>query len=389
MPSGSLTKIVLYGYYGSDNFGDEAILETIIRRWKRIVPRLDLTVVSSAVPSHFKAKMAREGVRVLHNQGRPYPYGEVAKSIREANLVVVGGGGLYNELPLSNLISYGSPVWLGRAFGVPTMGYGLGVGPIETWRGRLISSLTFRLFTVMTVRDYDSQCLVRELAGKGADVQLSSDPTFLLETQNIVECQNGSIRDASPRIAICPRQLPWMILRSKGVESATKAAWGNLCRALSTEFNARPILMSLEPQDDVYCREILHNAFGDVDEALIISIRSPDEMIATMGQVDLCVGMRLHSLIFSLKCHIPFVGICYQPKVSSFMADMGMSHFSISTSDLKNTEGVMKLIVEGLGRRAEIAKMLSAMETRERERALESERIMLDLLRRQGCETNG
>jgi len=41
--------------------------------------------------------------------------------------------------------------------------------------------------------------------------------------------------------------------------------------------------------------------------------------------LDLAVGMRLHFLIFSAICGVPFVGISYDPKINSFLRLMGQT----------------------------------------------------------------
>jgi polysaccharide pyruvyl transferase WcaK-like protein len=44
-----------------------------------------------------------------------------------------------------------------------------------------------------------------------------------------------------------------------------------------------------------------------------------------MGAMDLNIGVRLHSLIFSAKMGTPFLGISYDPKVDGFLDMLGMS----------------------------------------------------------------
>ena len=49
-------------------------------------------------------------------------------------------------------------------------------------------------------------------------------------------------------------------------------------------------------------------------------------LLSIMQEVDICVGMRLHTLIYSANCIIPMMGIVYDPKIIGFMESMGENH---------------------------------------------------------------
>ena len=44
-----------------------------------------------------------------------------------------------------------------------------------------------------------------------------------------------------------------------------------------------------------------------------------DETLAIMKNADLCIGMRLHSLIYASSGNVPVVGWVYDPKIAGFM----------------------------------------------------------------------
>ena len=43
------------------------------------------------------------------------------------------------------------------------------------------------------------------------------------------------------------------------------------------------------------------------------------DVISVMSAADLCIGMRLHSLIYSVIGNVPLIGISYDPKIKGFM----------------------------------------------------------------------
>ena len=47
-------------------------------------------------------------------------------------------------------------------------------------------------------------------------------------------------------------------------------------------------------------------------------------MLSIIGNMDLLVGVRLHSLIHAAIMEVPMIGISYDPKVNSFMKSMDL-----------------------------------------------------------------
>lgn len=43
------------------------------------------------------------------------------------------------------------------------------------------------------------------------------------------------------------------------------------------------------------------------------------EMMSIMNCFDICIGMRLHTLIYAVVNAVPLIGLVYDPKISSFM----------------------------------------------------------------------
>jgi polysaccharide pyruvyl transferase WcaK-like protein len=45
----------------------------------------------------------------------------------------------------------------------------------------------------------------------------------------------------------------------------------------------------------------------------------PSEILGAMGRMDVNIGVRLHSLIFSAVNNVPTIGISYDPKIDGFL----------------------------------------------------------------------
>ena len=56
-------------------------------------------------------------------------------------------------------------------------------------------------------------------------------------------------------------------------------------------------------------------------------------MLSLISKMHVCVGMRLHTLIYSSSVGVPVIGIVYDPKVNGFLDYMGEEKY-INTEDI-------------------------------------------------------
>lgn len=61
--------------------------------------------------------------------------------------------------------------------------------------------------------------------------------------------------------------------------------------------------------------------------ALFPGSENVGEMLAVLGRMKLCIGMRLHSLIYAASQSVPVVGLVYDPKITGFMDYIGQKHY--------------------------------------------------------------
>ena len=65
---------------------------------------------------------------------------------------------------------------------------------------------------------------------------------------------------------------------------------------------------------------------------------SPKEIMGMIGEMDLILSMRLHTLIFATKQRVPIVGFAYDPKINSYLRLLGMPNGgNVSNIDVDRT----------------------------------------------------
>ena len=300
-------RVVVSGYYGFNNLGDEAVLYSMLHALRRALPGIEVAVLSNDPPA-----TAREhGVQAVDR----WNMREVAGAIWRADLLISGGGSLLQDVTgLKSLVYYLGVIWMARLFRKPVVYYAQGIGPVNTGAGRRLVGFTTRGARAVTVRDGES---ARDLESMGVrrPVEVAADPVLGLRPQDI-DISAGSeilglygVVPGTGVVGVSVRPLPG------------PAAWeAELAGALDTLARAgrRVVFVPMHhPADLVSSREIA--ALMKEPSVIIGEKITVPQMLSLVANLDLLVGMRLHALIFAAVGGVLPVGIVYDPKVERFL----------------------------------------------------------------------
>ena len=309
-----MSCIVISGYYGFYNVGDEAILEATVTLLRRHRPNLDI-VVLSADPAHTRRCY---GVEAVPRTSIP----AVAKALRRADLLVSGGGGLLQDVTSWRTVPYYLGIMqLAMLLGTRVAVYNQGIGPLERNFSRRIVKGVLSRVDCLSVRDPASAHLLRQLGITG-EILTAADPVFTLDPPSRSEVErclqeHGLQKDReNPLIAISMRLLPQGEKSDYFIRLAREA-----CLYLEREKGARFLFLPCQQSDLDAGRavfEVLSPGHLIIEDNI-----TPREMLRLIGGVDLLLGMRLHALIFAAVCGVPSVGLPYDPKVNALLKLMG------------------------------------------------------------------
>ncbi|HZK56978.1 MAG TPA: polysaccharide pyruvyl transferase CsaB [Clostridia bacterium] len=300
-----MKKIFIFGYYGFKNIGDEAILSSIIDTLRKIDPDIIISALSYSAQYtedlHNIKAISRNNLR------------EIVRAIKEADLVISGGGSLLQDVTSNrSLIYYLGIIYLAKKMNKKVMFYGNGIGPINKNISKYLINRVANKVDMIAVRDYNSLIELKSL-GINRNIEVTADATFVLEpvSENRVKeiLGNQGIPTDKPLIGVSVR--PW-----KNDASLKKALskFGDYV----TEKNMNILFIPMQPSRDIpVSREIcesMKNRAYIIEEEL-----NPREVMGLIGHMDILVGMRLHALIFAAGMSVPMLGIEYDPKVKSFL----------------------------------------------------------------------
>lgn len=311
-----MTSILISGYYGFGNTGDEAMLKATIRGLKKRLGAVDITVVSGRPEAVMKEHPVKAIARL--------DLGAIRQAMQRSDLFLSGGGSLLQDATSFRNLAYHLGLFvLARRSRTPAMIFAQGVGPIRTRIGRAVAPWAMRGLAAITVRDPASADEFRRLGVTDPTPIVTADPAFALEPCSVDRAE-AILRAARlgpgrpPLLAIAPRGL-----RHRELEAASLAFVADWA---ARRLKVRPLLIPMQQPNDVSsCRMILGLMKQPGEATVLDRPMAPEEVLGVIGRCEAVVGVRLHALIFAAATGVPLVGVEYDPKVAAFLDRLGLT----------------------------------------------------------------
>lgn len=363
-----MPRVVISGYYGFHNSGDEAMLHAMLQALRPAVPGLEVTVLS-----RDPVYTARQfGVRSVLRED----ISKVWHSLRRADLLISGGGGLLQDVTgPKSIIYYLGVVAMARFLGRPVIFYAQGFGPVNTTLGKHMVRVIANRVNTITVRDPDSREELINLGVTRPPIIVTADPVLGLERSMVDVVRGREILTSlglgsAPVAGISVR--PW---------KNAKNYLGVLARAADDLISSgwQVLLVPMHRHVDLdCCREVA----ARMSAPAFLLEKSVDYMdiLSLTANLDLAIGMRLHFLIFSSLFGVPIVGIPYDPKVNRFLQSVGLPP-GLSAEQLDYNELTARL-EQVLEQREELGSQLREQVTLLQREALKNAKLAAELLRK-------
>ncbi len=303
-------QVVMSGYYGFSNAGDDAILEAIQQAIHGASDDIAVTVLSND-PELTRKQYGMEAIP-------RFRMWKVFSALRRSDALLSGGGSLLQDATSTRSLFYYLSVircaeWLGK----PVMLYANGIGPVRRPANRRRVKKVVERATLVTLRDHSS---ARELADMGVtrqDLRVTADPVFHLSPaapeRGAELCRSAGLDPDTPFVAVSVRE--W---RNTGNFHRELAA---LCDHLSRAYGLQVLFLLMQPDRDRATARLVQQDMSRPSH-LLDAACTPRELMAVLGRARLCLAMRLHTLIFAARMAVPSMGLVYDPKVESYLQEL-------------------------------------------------------------------
>ena len=303
---GRHSEVVISGYYGYNNSGDDALLHHIVRDIVAIRPETKFTVLSKTPVQTLKTY----GIKSVNR----FNILKVRKEIKHSKLLISGGGSLIQDATSTkSLIYYTFIMKIALKYKKKVMAYANGMGPVNIPQNKKKAKKVLDKADIITLRDEKSLLTLKNLNVTNENVFVTADPAVRMKPVT-----DNKIREILEKEGIPDGNYFAVSVRNwKNTDISGKIA--EVCDYVTENYNMYPLFISMQKPDDENITEkcvsmLKHKGYilkGDYNFREIMSIVSKSRLV---------IGMRLHMLMYGANSAVPVVGLVYDPKIQAYLS---------------------------------------------------------------------
>lgn len=352
-------NILMSGYFGFSNSGDDAILKSILESFKTLDPSLNIRVLSKDTKLSEK-EYGAEAVDRFH-------FFDIIKNLKKTDMLISGGGSLLQDKTSSRSIWYYLLIMkLAMLYKKKVFVYSNGVGPINKKFNRTFTRKVLNKVDYITLRDNDSYEFIKSIGVNNKNIKVLSDPVFnLKEADDDSLCKKYEINKNTVLVAV----------RSWMNDEKLIDELGKFLKYL-IDAGKNIVFMPMQiPRDALISEKIA----SKIKSCKIIDEKYPVEILMNlMKSADFIIAMRLHAMIYAIHQNVPFIGLSYDPKTDTLLKDFDESlNINVDNIDYKDLLKAYEYI--NLKREAFIKK-LKLINEDNKTKAIEASKLVLELL---------
>lgn len=309
-----MSKILVSGYFGFRNMGDEAILKGLIEGIRREEAEAEIVVLSSD-PEFTESKYP---VRAIERMD----FYKIDREMRNMDLFISGGGSLLQDVTSSRSLHYYLALLTlaKKRHKKKTMIYSQGIGPVNGSINRSFVAKVLNQVDVINVRDAVSEKTLKDM-GVSKPIYVTADTVFSISPPELTKGGEvlRSLDFSLERVNIGISLRPW-----KNFDEKIRNEMIRLLALLSETKKYNILLLPFHFNEDMKLISEIYQQLGENKDCVKIPVDElyVDEYLSLMGTMDIVVAMRLHGLIFSVLMGAVPIGISYDPKIDSFLKEI-------------------------------------------------------------------
>ena len=319
--------MVISGYYGFGNLGDESLLDIIAQTAAETIPGVKIAALTRSPGRDSR----RTGLCCVNRLNLP----RVAREIARAPMLLSGGGSLLQDATSHRSLKYYAGLLsYAEKQGAAAVIYANGIGPIRNEKNRAFAGRVVREASAVSVRDSDSRSELISLGVPARQIRVTADPAFL-----IPPASPERIRTLKEELGLkggyfavslrpCPR-------KSKGGRKSElteddRQLAGQVAAAMReiwVTWRITPVIVPMQrSQDTPVCALAAAEPKRSGVPSVLYRPASAPELIGFLADARFTVGMRLHAVILASSAGTPVIALSYDPKVDGMMKQLGQPY---------------------------------------------------------------
>lgn len=298
--------VMLCGYFGAGNVGDDATLEAVMAS----LPKLPKQMLPT-VPA-----VRKDALPVGAEPIGRYNFPRLKKELSRTRLFILCGGSLLQNSTSNRSLGY--YYYLSRMAsrqGARVMLYAGGVGPVIGDEAAYRTLEAVENCDAVTLRDPESLELLRKMECETEGIAVTADAALLTEPLDLPDELLESLPEENRYFAVSVRPLSGL-RRGEGAARASDIydAMAAAVRTIADRRGAVPLWVPFAPEDVRLCRKMQKKSGCGI----VMPRLCGGEIVSLFAMCEFVLGMRLHSIVFSSVAGVPAVAIDYDPKVGAY-----------------------------------------------------------------------
>lgn len=301
-------EILISGYYGFKNSGDDALLMSIIQDLQKHKESPNI-VVLSANPKETNRIYRVKAINRLN------PFA-IWRHMKKADMLISGGGTLIQDTTSTkSLWYYLAVISLAKKHKLKVMLYSNGIGPLNKEKNKVRTRKTINNVDLITLRDDKSLEILKQIGVTKPKTIVTADPALNLDS---VDKERGLEILKKAGVPVDKSLLGISVRKWRDVGADFEDAVARACDYAVEKYGLYPVFLPMQASKDLAISQSIMRKMK-YKSSIMDSNQAVTDMLAVVKCMNMCIGMRLHMLIYSAINAVPLVGLVYDPKISSFM----------------------------------------------------------------------
>lgn len=353
--------VLLFGYYGRQNLGDEIMLTVLVERLRGLWPGCRIV----ATCHDDESRLSILGIEKMR---------DFAATVEECDVLIVGGGSQFHDV---GPVGWRGPWHLMKSIraakrrGKKVALLAVGFGPLVSLRGRVASWMSAWSADLVTVRDPASAAFLKQGFVPKRKVHVTADLGFLFRDQANLPPRT----EVLDQIRALPR--PRVGVNVFGhLDTGGPTTRHSFCATRDDDARQVVIAEALDRVIEETGGSVLFVAGQgavdghDFDEAARVRARMKradrsinlgyDPLLvpyfSIFKELDALAGMKLHVLILGYMVGLPILGIEYQSKIREVLRYAGVE--AVCDARTLNADGLANSVKMLLGDKTDHSKQL-------------------------------
>ena len=208
--------------------------------------------------------------------------------------------------------------------------YANGIGPLTSFKNIETTKNVLNEVDLITLRDENSQKEIERIGINRPSIHLTADPAFLINPNEAGDdiFENYGIPKDKEILCVSVR-------RAKNNPVDFEQIIADFCDYASEKYGLFTVFLPMQQRVDYSISASIKNKMKNKDSVVVGTNYHAASMLSLISKMKVCLGMRLHTLIYASSCSVPSIGLVYDPKVNGFLEYMGEERYV-------NTEEVTK-----------------------------------------------